>query len=79
MGTLTPKGVRNMDKEQKKPRVLPNPLPQPGLVDPIIAHGTVHFPGKSEVGKSEVVTDPNGSYTGRPVDGGVPVQDVDDL
>lgn len=63
-----------MDKEREKPRVLPNPLPQPGLVDPIIAHGTVHFPGKSEI-----VTDPQGSYTGRPVDGGVPVQDADDL
>lgn len=64
-----------MDKEREKPRVLPNPLPKhPELVDPIIAHGTVHF-----LGKSEIVTDPEGSYTGRPVDGGKPTQDADDL
>ena len=61
-----------MEKKPKKPRVLPHPLPD--ISEPIIANGTVHFPGKSEI-----VTDPNGSYTGRPVDGGKPVQDADDL
>lgn len=64
-----------MEKEQEKPRVLPNPLPKrPGIVEPIIAAGEMVCPGKDGI-----VTDPNGSYTGRPVDGGVPVQDADDL
>lgn len=26
-----------------------------------------------------IITDPNGSYTGRPLDGEQPVQDADDL
>ena len=64
-----------MEKERKKPRVLPRPLPlKPERVDPIVAAGEMHCPG----GKG-IVTDPNGSYTGRPVDGGQPVQDADDL
>ena len=64
-----------MEKKQKKPRVLPQPLPQkPGIVEPIIAAGEMHCPGQKGI-----ITDPNGSYTGRPVDGGVPVQDADDL
>ena len=64
-----------MKNERKKPRVLPQPLPlKPERVDPIIAAGEMHCPG----GKG-IVTDPNGSYTGRPVDGGQPVQDADDL
>lgn len=64
-----------MEKKQEKPRVLPNPLPKrPGIVEPIIAAGEMVCPGKDGI-----VTDPNGSYTGRPVDGGVPVQDADDL
>jgi len=28
---------------------------------------------------AKIVTDPNGSYTGRPKDGEKPVQDADDL
>lgn len=28
---------------------------------------------------SSVVSDVNGSYTGHPIDGGMPVQDADDL
>ncbi len=64
-----------MEKEREKPRVLPEPLPKrPGIVEPIIAAGDMHCPGPKGI-----VTDPNGSYTGRPVEGGVPVQDVDDL
>lgn len=64
-----------MEKEQEKPRVLPNPLPKrPGIVEPIIAAGEMYCPGKDGI-----VTDPDGSYTGRPLSGGVPVQDVDDL
>ena len=64
-----------MEKEQEKPRVLPNPLPKrPGIVEPIIAAGEMHCPDKNGI-----VTDPDGSYTGVPLDGGVPVQDVDDL
>lgn len=64
-----------MKKEYEKPRVLPNPLPKtPGIVEPIIAAGEMQCPGKNGV-----VADPDGSYTGRPVTGGVPVQDADDL
>ena len=64
-----------MDKEKQKPRVLLNPLPEkPGVVEPIIAAGEMHCPGAKGI-----VSDPNGSYTGRPIDGGQPVQDVDDL
>lgn len=64
-----------MEKEWEKPRVLPEPLPKkPGVVEPIIAAGEMTCPGQSGV-----VTDPQGSYTGRPLDGGVPVQDADDL
>ena len=64
-----------MDKERKKPRVLPETLPQkPGIVEPIIAAGEMHCPGQKGI-----VSDYDGSYTGRPVDGGKPVQDVDDL
>lgn len=69
-----------MDKEREKPRVLPHPLPKkPDLVDPIIAHGTMHFPGQNSAHPEGIVTDPEGSYTGRPVDGGKPTQDADDL
>ena len=64
-----------MDEKREKPRVLPNPLPRkPGVVEPIIAAGEMHCPGKGDV-----ITDPEGSYTGRPIDGGKPVQDADDL
>lgn len=50
------------------------PLPEkPGVVEPIIAAGEMVQP---PVGSP---TDPLGSYTGRPADGGEPVQDADDL
>ena len=63
-----------MEETRKKPRILPNPLPlKPEKVDPIVADKR-HCPGQNGI-----VTDPNGSYTGRPVDGGQPVQDADDL
>ena len=64
-----------MENERKKPRVWPDPLPKkPGIVEPFIAAGEMHCPSQKGI-----ITDPNGSYTGRPIDGGVPVQDVDDL
>ena len=63
-----------MEKERKKPRVLPNPPHKTDLVEPIVANGSMHFPGQNRI-----VTDPEGSYTGRPIDGGQPVQDADDL
>ena len=64
-----------MEQERKKPRVWPDPLPKkPGIVEPIIAAGEMKLPGQNGI-----VTDPNGSYTGIPADGGVPVQDADDL
>lgn len=36
---------------------------------------------KKEAEKKDetIITDPNGSYTGRPIDGNQPVQDADDL
>lgn len=68
-----------MEKERKKPKVLPNPLPQkPGVVEPIIAAGEMRCPG-GDSGKQRIISDPDGSYTGRPIGGGIPVQDVDDL
>lgn len=30
-------------------------------------------------GKGQITSDVSGSYTGTPIDGGVPVQDADDL
>ena len=64
-----------MDKEKKQPKVLPHPLPKkPGIVEPIIAAGEMKCPSHKDI-----VTDPDGSYTGRPIDGGKPVQDADDL
>lgn len=64
-----------MKNEHKKPRKMPQPLPQkPGIVEPIIAAGEMHCPGQKGI-----ISDPDGSYTGRPIGGGQPVQDVDDL
>lgn len=64
-----------MEKEREKPRVLPHPLPtRPGIVEPIIAAEEMRCPGSTGI-----VSDPDGSYTGRPLQGGQPVQDVDDL
>ena len=64
-----------MQKKQEKPQVLPEPMPQrPGIVEPIIAAGEMRCPGKDGI-----ISDPDGSYTGRPIAGGQPVQDVDDL
>ena len=64
-----------MYEEKKEPRVLPEPLPKkPGIVEPIIAAGEMKC-----AGQQGIITDPNGSYTGRPLDGGRPVQDADDL
>ncbi len=65
-----------MKKPYEKPRIMPDPLPEkPSVVEPIIAAGEMKCPSKP----SGIVTDPLGSYTGRPADGGQPVQDVDDL
>ena len=64
-----------MYEEKKEPRVLPEPLPKkPGIVEPIIAAGEMKC-----ADQKGIITDPNGSYTGRPIDGGRPVQDADDL
>lgn len=69
-----------MEKKREKPQVLPHPLPQkPDIVEPVIANGSLHFPGQNHTGDNAIITDPNGSYTGRPLDGGKPVQDADDL
>ncbi len=68
-----------MEKEREKPRVLPQPPRTPELVDPIVANGMLHFPGQNYPHSDGITTDPDGSYTGRPLDGGKPVQDVDDL
>lgn len=65
-----------MKKNYKKPRIMPDPLPEkPGVVEPIIAAGDMKCPPKG----SNIISDPLGSYTGCPVGGGQPVQDADDL
>lgn len=65
-----------MENEKKQPPVMPEePLPKkPGVVEPIIAAGEMAVQGTEGI-----VSDPQGSYTGTPADGGVPEQDVDDL
>lgn len=64
-----------MEKKREKPQVLPEPLPKrPGIVEPIIAAEEMHCPGARGI-----ISDPDGSYTGRPLGGGQPVQDADDL
>ena len=64
-----------MENKREKPRVLPQPLPQtPGVVEPIIAAGAM-----GHTGKERILSDVDGSYTGRPVEGTQPVQDADDL
>lgn len=64
-----------MEKEREKPRVMPEPLPRyPGVVEPIIAAEEMRCPGAKGI-----ISDPDGSYTGRPIAGGQPVQDADDL
>ena len=65
-----------MNEEKKQPRVLPEPLPKkPGIVEPIIAAQEMAVKRQ----QNGIVADPLGSYTGTPADGGVPVQDADDL
>lgn len=64
-----------MEEKREKNPVLPDPLPKkPGIVEPIIAAGEMVCPGKDGI-----VSDVDGSYTGRPIYGVVPVQDADDL
>jgi len=64
-----------MEEKREKNPVLPDPLPKkPGIVEPIIAAGEMVCPGKDGI-----ISDVDGSYTGRPVYGGMPVQDADDL
>ena len=64
-----------MKNEPKKPHRMPDPLPtKPGIVEPIIAAGEMKLPGQKGI-----ISDPDGSWTGTPIDGGQPVQDADDL
>lgn len=61
-------------KKKEKSRPL---IEVPAVVEPIYAvEGQSRQPGKPGVGSC---TDPQGSYTGVPCDGGEPVQDADDL
>ena len=61
-----------MEKERKKPRVLPEE-PKIAPVDPVIAAEKLAQQGNN------IVSDVLGSYTGTPTDGGKPQQDADDL
>lgn len=61
-----------MEQQPKQPEKMPLPK-KPGVVEPIIAAGEMKAPQQGSP------TDPLGSYTGIPADGGVPVQDADDL
>ena len=42
-----------------------------------IQYVTVHTMGKHK--RQPIYSDVNGSYTGRPINGGKPIQDADDL
>lgn len=63
----------------KRERELPAPKKQKPLstVNPIVAEkvNVLRKQGREE----NIYSDVNGSYTGNPVDGGVPEQDADDL
>ncbi len=59
-------------KEITDPKTKKEPL---HTVTPIIAEARI----MQEQSKNGVPSDVNGSYTGTPIDGGVPEQDVDDL
>lgn len=61
------------DKNPKTPRVLPEPAKDVPLT-PIIAADTL-----SRQGRGDILSDIQGSYTGTPADGKLPVQDADDL
>lgn len=62
-----------MDKKEiKDPKTKKEPL---HTVDPIIAEARILQGQSGHIVPSDV----NGSYTGTPIDGGVPEQDVDDL
>ncbi len=61
------------DKQRKWPHLTPEPTGDPPL-EPVIFYND---PPKPTPPVS--CTDPLGSYTGVPVDGGQPVQDADDL
>ena len=61
-----------MEKEQKRPRVLPE-KPKIAPVDPVIAGE------KLAQQEGNIVSDILGSYTGTPIGGGKPQQDADDL
>ena len=61
-----------MEQQPKQPERTPLPK-KPGVVEPLIAAGEMVTPQQGSP------TDPLGSYTGVPADGGVPVQDADDL
>ena len=64
-----------MEKKREKRHIRPDPLPhKPSIVDPIVAADSLFCPGQNGI-----LSDTDGSYTGRPVDGGQPVQDADDL
>lgn len=61
------------DKRRKWPHLIPEPTGDPPL-EPVI------FNNHKKRGDDAISnTDPLGSYTGLPTDGGKPVQDADDL
>ncbi len=60
------------EKKRKWPNLIPEPTGDPPL-EPVIFGDN----GRDDSPVSN--TDPDGSYTGIPVDGGRPVQDADDL
>lgn len=61
------------DKKRKWPNLIPEPTGDPPLEPVIFGEPT------NTVSSPVDNTDPLGSYTGIPIDGGQPVQDVDDL
>ena len=62
-----------MPKNNRKHPREGSPAPSAGQRSPDVSHT---LPGQ---GRGEISSDVLGSYTGNPQDGGVPVQDADDL
>ena len=71
--------MERKENSPRQPEVLPLPK-KPGVVEPIFAAGEIaQAPTGRPVDPLSSPTDHLGSYTGRPADGGQPVQDADDL
>lgn len=62
-------------KQSQPKRDVPKKVKPFHTVEPIIMDNSI----MREEAMNAIYSDVNGSYTGRPIDGGTPVQDADDL